>query len=96
MKDLGALFSEGMKAGVNSNPETAAISASVDIVKNDPGRLAPFVLLPVAGALMIFVIIAMLIFSKSRMWIGIFGFGAVAALVGFSIYGLMRRSPHPK
>ena len=96
MVDFGALLGEGLKAGVNSNPETAAISASVDIVKNDPGKLAPFVLFPMAGALMIFVIIAMLIFSKSRMWIGIFGFGAVAALVGFGIYGLMRRSSHPK
>ena len=95
MVDLGALVGQGMKAGVNSNPETAAISASVDIVKNDPGKLAPFVLFPVAGALMLFVIIAMLIFSKSRMWIGIFGFGAVAALVGLGIYGLMRRSSHP-
>lgn len=96
MVDFGALFSDGIKAGVNSNPETAAVSASVEIVKNDPGKLAPFVLFPMAGALMIFVIIAMLIFSKSRTWIGVFGFGAVAALVGFGIFGLIRRPSHPK
>jgi hypothetical protein len=96
MADLGALFSKGMEAGVNSNPESAAISASVQIVKDDPGKLAPFVLFPMAGALMIFVIIAMLIFSKSRIWIGVFGFGAVAALVGIGIYGLIRRPSHPK
>jgi hypothetical protein len=96
MAAIADALSKGIEAGVNANPEGAAISASVQIVKDDPARLAPFVLGPLAGALMIFVIIAMLIFSKSRTWIAIFGFGAVATLVGIGIYGLMRRPSHPK